>query len=325
MVENVFYLPGLGRLIFQSISNRDLIVVRNCVMLLAAMVIVVNFVVDVLYAVIDPRVKASDLSHEPVESSSTMTPTSASTATASQGRCLRRVRPRGQQGWHRALRHRSFVLGAVLTMLMLGMAAISLVWTPWSPYEVDLAAQLQPPSAAHWLGTDAFGRDILSLLMVGARNSILVGVIAVGIGMGVGTALGLLAAARKGWVEEAIMRLADFTFAFPALLLGHHAHRRVRGRHRQLHHRHWHLLHPDVCAGHAGVGQRRVGARIHPGCPCLRQGALAHHAGACAAQHPLGADRAGHASSLRWPSWPKRRCRTWGWARSGQSPRGAAC
>lgn len=61
VVENVFYLPGLGRLIFQSISNRDLIVVRNCVMLLAAMVVIVNFVVDLLYAAIDPRVKASDL------------------------------------------------------------------------------------------------------------------------------------------------------------------------------------------------------------------------------------------------------------------------
>lgn len=61
VVENVFYLPGLGRLIFQSIANRDLIVVRNCVMLLAAMVVIVNFVVDVLYAVIDPRVKASEI------------------------------------------------------------------------------------------------------------------------------------------------------------------------------------------------------------------------------------------------------------------------
>ena len=61
VVENVFYLPGLGRLIFQSISNRDLVVVRNCVMLLAAMVVIVNFVVDILYSVIDPRVKASDI------------------------------------------------------------------------------------------------------------------------------------------------------------------------------------------------------------------------------------------------------------------------
>ena len=61
VVENVFYLPGLGRLIFQSIANRDLIVVRNCVMLLAAMVVIVNFIVDLLYAVIDPRLKASDV------------------------------------------------------------------------------------------------------------------------------------------------------------------------------------------------------------------------------------------------------------------------
>jgi peptide/nickel transport system permease protein len=61
VVESVFYLPGLGRLIFQSISNRDLVVVRNCVMLLAAMVVIVNFVVDLLYAAIDPRVKASDI------------------------------------------------------------------------------------------------------------------------------------------------------------------------------------------------------------------------------------------------------------------------
>jgi peptide/nickel transport system permease protein len=61
VVESVFYMPGLGRLIFQSISNRDLIVVRDCVMLLAAMVVVVNFVVDLLYATIDPRVKASDI------------------------------------------------------------------------------------------------------------------------------------------------------------------------------------------------------------------------------------------------------------------------
>ena len=60
VVENVFYLPGLGRLIFQSIANRDLIVVRNCVMLLAAMVVAVNFVVDVLYAAIDPRVQVSE-------------------------------------------------------------------------------------------------------------------------------------------------------------------------------------------------------------------------------------------------------------------------
>jgi peptide/nickel transport system permease protein len=118
----------------------------------------------------------------------------------------------------RALAHRSFVIGGVLTLLLLLAASLSLAWTPWSPYEVDMAAKLQPPDSLHWLGTDPFGRDVASLLLVGARNSILVGLIAVSIGLAVGTALGLLAAARGGWLEELIMRLADFTFAFPAIL-----------------------------------------------------------------------------------------------------------
>ena len=118
----------------------------------------------------------------------------------------------------RASGHRSFVLGGALTALLVLAATLSLVWTPWSPYEMDMALKLQPPGAAHWLGTDPFGRDVASLLMVGARNSILVGVIAVSIGLLAGTTLGLIAAARRGWVEELIMRLSDFTFAFPAIL-----------------------------------------------------------------------------------------------------------
>ncbi|GKT20399.1 ABC transporter permease [Acidovorax sp. SUPP3334] len=121
-------------------------------------------------------------------------------------------------GWARALRHRSFAIGAVLSLLLVLAALVSFAWTPGSPYDMDMEAKLLPPSAAHWLGTDAFGRDVASLLLVGARNSILVGVIAVGIGLTIGTALGLLAAARRGWVEELIMRMADFTFAFPAIL-----------------------------------------------------------------------------------------------------------
>ncbi|CAM3342189.1 ABC transporter permease [Paracidovorax anthurii] len=126
--------------------------------------------------------------------------------------------PRPGDGLRHALRHPSFAIGAALSLLLALAAGLSFVWTPGSPYDMDLGARLLPPGAAHWLGTDAFGRDVASLLLVGARNSILVGVIAVGIGLTAGTALGLLAAARRGWVEEAVMRLADFTFAFPAIL-----------------------------------------------------------------------------------------------------------
>ena len=119
----------------------------------------------------------------------------------------------------RAVRHRSFVIGAVLTGAMILMAAVSLVWTPYEATAIDVGAKLKPASWAHWMGTDQFGRDILSLIMVGAQNSILVGVIAVGIGLIGGTAIGLFAAARRGWVEEVAMRLTDFTYAFPAILV----------------------------------------------------------------------------------------------------------
>jgi len=117
----------------------------------------------------------------------------------------------------RILGHPSLALGAALSLLLLAAALLSFVWTPGST-DMNMAQSLAKPGAAHWLGTDAFGRDVATLLLIGARSSILVGVIAVGMGLFVGGALGLLAAARRGWVEEVVMRLSDFSFAFPALL-----------------------------------------------------------------------------------------------------------
>lgn len=124
----------------------------------------------------------------------------------------------GHGFWQRARRHPSFMIGLVLTLLLVAAAALSLVWTPHNPYEVDMGLKLRAPDGSHWLGTDPYGRDVASLLLVGARASIVVGIVAVGIGLLIGTALGLLASARRGWVEEGIMRLSDFAFAFPAIL-----------------------------------------------------------------------------------------------------------
>jgi peptide/nickel transport system permease protein len=120
--------------------------------------------------------------------------------------------------WRRALRHPSFAAGGLLTALLAAAALLSLVWAPYPPAEIDIPNKLQGPSAAHWLGTDSLGRDIASQLLVGAQNSIVVGLVAVGIGLGLGVLLGCIASARRGWVEELIMRASDFTFAFPALL-----------------------------------------------------------------------------------------------------------
>ena len=127
-------------------------------------------------------------------------------------------RMQAQSFGQRALQHRSFVLGAILTALLIAAALLSFIWTPGSAYEMNMDAALQATSAQHWLGTDSFGRDVASQILIGARASIAVGLIAVGIGLALGVILGLIAAARRGWLEEVIMRLADFTFAFPALL-----------------------------------------------------------------------------------------------------------
>ena len=128
------------------------------------------------------------------------------------------VVPVASAGRKRQWRRANFAIGAVLVAAVIGLALLSFVWTPYPATELDIPNKLQPPSWAHWLGTDSLGRDIVSLLIVGSRVSIAVGLIAVGIGIAFGVALGLLAAVKRGWVEEAVMRLADFTFAFPALL-----------------------------------------------------------------------------------------------------------
>ncbi|WAC73901.1 ABC transporter permease [Roseateles sp. SL47] len=109
--------------------------------------------------------------------------------------------------------------GLLITAVMLVVALLSLVWTPFPPDAIDMNQRLASPSATHWLGCDQLGRDVLSRLMVGARSAWLVGVVAVGLGLIGGTAFGLLAAARRGWVENVILRACDLGFAFPALLL----------------------------------------------------------------------------------------------------------
>ena len=109
--------------------------------------------------------------------------------------------------------------GGIITAAVVAVAVVALVWTPYDPTAIVIADRLQPPSAAHWLGTDQFGRDLVSMMMAGAVNSIAVALVAVAIGIAIGVPFGLLAAARRGWLADAVMRLNDVVFAFPALLI----------------------------------------------------------------------------------------------------------
>lgn len=112
----------------------------------------------------------------------------------------------------------NLLAGGIIVLSIVAIGGLSLFYTPYEPNRMDLAQRFQPPGLAHLLGTDQYGRDILSRLMEGTWNSLVVGVIAVGIGLTLGIFLGSLAAYWKGWKDEGIMRLVDALYGFPAVL-----------------------------------------------------------------------------------------------------------
>lgn len=113
----------------------------------------------------------------------------------------------------------TLLIGAALVLLVVLAALISFVWTPYDPVQAAPADRLQGSSAAHLMGTDRYGRDVFSGILYGARITLLVGLVAVGIALLIGTPLGILAGMRGGAVEEVSMRASDILLAFPALLV----------------------------------------------------------------------------------------------------------
>ena len=117
------------------------------------------------------------------------------------------------------LRHKLAMSGAAI-LLALGAVAILAPWiAPYDPLWINLPDALLPPSSAHWLGTDQLGRDVLSRLMYGSRISLLIGFIAVGVAMLVGTTVGVLAGYFGGKVDAILMRVVDTMLAFPSIFL----------------------------------------------------------------------------------------------------------
>jgi peptide/nickel transport system permease protein len=125
-----------------------------------------------------------------------------------------------RSAWRAALNSPSLVVGALLTAIIVFAALLSFVWTPYDYAAQDIPNKLRGFTEAHWFGTDQYGRDVFSMILVGARTSIAVALIAVGVGVGIGVPLGLTAAAANGsLLDETIMRGNDLVFAFPALLI----------------------------------------------------------------------------------------------------------
>lgn len=116
--------------------------------------------------------------------------------------------------------NRPLMIGGILVGIFLIAALVSLFWTPYSVEALNIRDRLKVPGDGYLLGTDHFGRDLLSMVMAGAQTSIAVAFVAVGIGIVAGVPLGLAAAATSpGWFDELIMRGNDLVFAFPSLVI----------------------------------------------------------------------------------------------------------
>ncbi len=111
-------------------------------------------------------------------------------------------------------------VGVVLLTLIVLAAVAAPLLAPYDPLDQDLVARLDPPSAAHWLGTDTYGRDVLSRLLYGARVSLVVGFVAITFAMTVGSTIGIVAGFVGGVLDQALTALLDAMLAFPTLLLG---------------------------------------------------------------------------------------------------------
>jgi peptide/nickel transport system permease protein len=121
-------------------------------------------------------------------------------------------------GASRLFRNINFTIGFLITMAIVLTALLSMGYTPYDPNRMNLSERFQAPNRNHWLGTDQYGRDILSRVMKGAVNSMIVGLVAVSIGIGFGILLGSMAAFYRRWVDESIMRISDVLYGFPAVL-----------------------------------------------------------------------------------------------------------
>ncbi|HEY9842747.1 MAG: nickel transporter permease [Candidatus Sericytochromatia bacterium] len=119
----------------------------------------------------------------------------------------------------RVLRNKSFMIGGSVVLLFLLLAFVPQLFTHYDPLASDLANRLLPPGPAHWFGTDDLGRDILARVVYGARISLLVGLISVGIALVIGSFIGVVAGYFGGIVGEVLMRIIDIILAFPSILL----------------------------------------------------------------------------------------------------------
>ena len=191
VIETVFAYPGLGRLLVFSIQSRDIPTLQAAILVVAG------------------RLRARQPRRRPA---------------------LRLAQPENPLWPQRRLRHAARapstpwplqLKGGLVIVGTIGVLALLAPWIAPHPWDtISIRTRFQPPNATYWLGTDEYGRDVLSRLLMGARLSLAMGIGATLFSIAIGVPLGLAAGYFRGWVDELLMRAADVLMAIPAIMLG---------------------------------------------------------------------------------------------------------
>ncbi len=210
LAETVFAWPGVGRLVVDAIDQRDIPTVTGALVMTTMLVTVVNLLIDIVYAYVDPRMQIAiyEVRAGPWKKKEEL---------------LKKYKKRStfMSIWHQLRKNKGAIMGLVLLVVIIVVAL-------GSPYPFDYETQviannikerMQPPSAEHWFGTDDMGRDIFARVCYGARYSLAVGIIAVMFALVFGVTLGAAAGYIGGVFEDVTMRVCDIFSSIPSVLM----------------------------------------------------------------------------------------------------------
>lgn len=221
---------------------------------------VVNLITDIVYVVVDPQHqdRLTEGRHETM--TDVMTDKKAAAAAS------RAYKRKHRKQFMKTLFSRKIVLvAAIIVLLMIIMAVFADQIVPYDPNKISIRERTQGPSAAHWLGTDEFGRDVLSRIIVGSQVSLVVGVLAVIIACIIGTAFGMIAGYFGGVVDDVINRISEAIRVIPQVVLAIALVRGVRRRYPEHVHYLGYLEHDHLRAYDAQRGYVHQGTRLHHG------------------------------------------------------------
>ena len=203
LTEQIFTIPGFGKLVVDAVFNRDYAVVQGIVLCTAVGFIAMNILADAAYRLLNPRMRDA---MSAVETS--RLPAADPVAARSRSRLRGKL-----------MANPAALLGAALVAFFIAVAALAPVLPIPDPIATDWLAVRKAPSAAHWLGTDEIGRDLLSRMIWGAQASLLAGVVSVAIAVLLGVPLGVASGYLRGWTDAVISRITEALLAAPFLIL----------------------------------------------------------------------------------------------------------